>query len=508
MRSAALLAVVAFACGGSSKPKHELAAKELYARIRGTSVLGPSSGYVRSPLDSVPPAMFDVREPNACEVAILPGGEDSFAARMDLLARAKKSIRIEALIFTGDESGLRVADVLKEKKAAGLDVKVIVDAVNNLGMQTQWMLFDLKQHGIEIEGYEALGLHLVHEIPSPFLARFAKHGPNNRYHEKLWIIDAGTSDAEAVTGGLNIANEYFRVDPTNVPRYWRDQDVLVRGGVVADLAAAFDRNWEHFKARRSGLADKAWASARLIMEKTGVPQIPFTRDDKLVATVAAFETRTLARDFKPARCRFLQSRPRLNETYIQQAYMKMFASAQHEVLVANAYFLPTPSTLLMIREAAMRCVRVAIIGNSPQTNDTPGMNQLARGYYKEILAVNDTSAVKACKGGGVEIWEWLGKSPADAKQTQGLLHAKYAVVDRTLGLVGSYNLDARSERLNSESAIVFENAELGAQLGALHDHDLASSRRITAEEAATFERPETVQKRMAKELAAAFEDQL
>ena len=122
--------------------------------------------------------------------------------------------------------------------------------------------------------------------------------------------------------------------------------------------------------------------------------------------------------------------------------------------------------------------------------------------------MNDTPAVKACKGGGVEIWEWLGKAPADAKQTQGLLHAKYAVVDRKLSLVGSYNLDARSERINSESAIVFESDELGAQLGALHDHDLTSSRRVTAEEAATFERPETVQKRMAKDLAAAFEDQL
>jgi phosphatidylserine/phosphatidylglycerophosphate/cardiolipin synthase-like enzyme len=508
MRSAALLAVAAIACGGS-RPKYEVAAKDLQVRLRGKSVFGPVREWVPPDDDDPMYGVFIDRTAPECEVAILPGGEDSFAARMDLLARAKKSIRIEALIFTGDEAGLRVAEVLKAKKAAGLDVKVIVDAVNNLGMQTQWMLFDLKQHGVEVEGYEVLGLHLVDEIPSPFLAPFAKHGPNNRYHEKLWIIDAGTPDAEAVMGGLNIANEYFRVDPTNVARYWRDQDVLVRRAIVDDLAGAFDRNWQHFKARRAGAADAAWGLARSIMQKTGVPNIPFTRDARLAGTIAAFETRPLARDYKPAHCRFFQNRPRLHETYIQQAYMRLFDSAQKEVLVANAYFLPTPSTLLMIREAAKRCVRVVILGNSPATNDTPGMNSLARGYYKDILAVNETPAVKACtNGGGVEIWEWLGKSPADAKQTQGLLHAKYAVVDRKIALVGSYNLDARSERLNSESAIVFENAELGAQLGALHDRDLASSRRITAEEAATFERAETVQKRMAHQLATAFEDQL
>jgi hypothetical protein len=50
-----------------------------------------------------------------------------------------------------DESGLRVADVLKQKKQAGVDVKVIVDGVNNPSLQTQWMYFDLEQHGIEVE---------------------------------------------------------------------------------------------------------------------------------------------------------------------------------------------------------------------------------------------------------------------------------------------------------------------------------------------------------------------
>ena len=53
--------------------------------------------------------LFPVRPPDQCEVAIIAGGEDSFAIRMALLKRATKTIRIQALIFTGDESGLRHA---------------------------------------------------------------------------------------------------------------------------------------------------------------------------------------------------------------------------------------------------------------------------------------------------------------------------------------------------------------------------------------------------------------
>ena len=50
---------------------------------------------------------------------MLESGEGSFAARMDMLKRATTSIRIQALVFKGDEAGLRIAEVLKQKKAEG-----------------------------------------------------------------------------------------------------------------------------------------------------------------------------------------------------------------------------------------------------------------------------------------------------------------------------------------------------------------------------------------------------
>jgi phosphatidylserine/phosphatidylglycerophosphate/cardiolipin synthase-like enzyme len=137
------------------------------------------------------------------------------------------------------------------------------------------------------------------------------------------------------------------------------------------------------------------------------------------------------------------------------------------------------------------------------------MSLLGRAHYKDLLAIN--ARVKGCPNAdaGVEIWEWLGKAPADAKQTQGLMHAKFAVVDREISLVGSYNLDPRSERLNSETAIVYESPTLGAQLARTFlERDLATSRRITAEEASAFESPASVRRRFQKDFAGLFEDQL
>ena len=76
------------------------------------------------------------------------------------------------------------------------------------------MYFDLKQHGIEVEGYEAMALQWLNEVPVPQLTPHTDpNAPDKRYHEKMWIIDGETDDAIAVTGGLNIGNEYFRADP-------------------------------------------------------------------------------------------------------------------------------------------------------------------------------------------------------------------------------------------------------------------------------------------------------
>lgn len=514
---AALVSAATSACGGSSRGKEAtLSAAQQLARARGTTVFGPAAEF--SPATKPEHGhrgLFPVREPAECEVSVLAGGEAAFSARLELLRSARHTIRIQALIFTADEAGLRVAEVLKQKQAAGVQVRVIVDGFSNPSLQTQWMYFDLKQHGVEVEGYEALGLQWMNELPIPLVTPyFDPLLPNLRYHEKLWIVDAEQPQAEAITGGLNVANEYFRIDPQNVPRYWRDQDVLVRGKVLADLTAAFDRNWEYFKGiklERGRLTDAAWEATRAILAKTGKPNIPYTTIGRLTETVAAFEARPVVRDYQPARCRFFQSRPRLGESYIQQAYLKLLASAKREVLIANAYFVPTAAMTMAIRETAQRCVRVVILANSADTNDTPGITVLGRGYYAELLAVNRSRAVQDCGNpeAGVEIWEWQGKRAGEAKPSQGLLHAKFAVVDRQVSLVGSHNLDPRSERLNSESAIVYENATLGETLARTFlEQDLASSRRISDAEAATFENPRSAYQRFKKDLAGMFEEHL
>ena len=87
--------------------------------IQGTA-FGPTREFIGSPYEEVGHSgLFDVHPAEKCRIAVLPNGDDSFADRIQALKNADTSVRIQALIFTGDESGLYITELLKKKKPRG-----------------------------------------------------------------------------------------------------------------------------------------------------------------------------------------------------------------------------------------------------------------------------------------------------------------------------------------------------------------------------------------------------
>ena len=125
------------------------------------------------------------------------------------------------------------------------------------------------------------------------------------------------------------------------------------------------------------------------------------------------------------------------------------------------------------------------------------------------MAVNNEPLVQSCDEGGVQIWEWQGHRTNATEQTEGTIHAKFAVFDRRISIVGSYNIDPRSRSLNSETAIVIENGELSRQLaGMFYENDLDFSRQITLEETKAFTESKDTIYQLQKQFGILFEDLL
>ena len=100
---------------GSAPPLSKVPA----SAVQGTP-FGPAQEFVGSHYNEIGKSgLFDVHPAETCRIAVLPNGNDSFAARIQALENADTSVRIQALIFTGDESGLYIAELLKTKKGPG-----------------------------------------------------------------------------------------------------------------------------------------------------------------------------------------------------------------------------------------------------------------------------------------------------------------------------------------------------------------------------------------------------
>ena len=95
------------------------------------------------------------------------------------------------------------------------------------------------------------------------------------------------------------------------------------------------------------------------------------------------------------------------------------------------------------------------------------------------------------------------------EQTEGTIHAKYAVFDRRISIVGSYNMDPRSRTLNSESAIVFENENLSRQLADMfYENDLDFSKKITLQDTKAFSESADAVYQLQKEFGIFIQDAL
>jgi cardiolipin synthase len=125
---------------------------------------------------------------------------------------------------------------------------------------------------------------------------------------------------------------------------------------------------------------------------------------------------------------------------IELAYINAIDGAQHEIIMANAYFLPSQRFRVALQKAALRGVKVVLLLQGKVEYHMQHYATLA--LYDEMLRA------------GMEIHEYHAS----------YLHAKVAVVDGQWATVGSSNIEPFSLWLAREANLVVRDAEFAAAL--------------------------------------------
>ncbi|MDE2598682.1 MAG: cardiolipin synthase [Rhodocyclaceae bacterium] len=352
------------------------------------------------------------------QVQLLVDGPATFKAMFADLERARRSIEMESYIFEDAELGQRVAAVLKKKARAGVEVRLIYDAVGSLATAREFF-DDLAHAGVLVCEFNPV------RTSFPFRADKL----NNRDHRKITIVDAKV----AFTGGINISDVYSAGsssilkrkaddDDGELKRGWRDTSVRVQGPAVADFSILYADTW-----MRQG-CERAPALAARRASSNG---------ERLVTVVG--------------------STPGDSEPRIYRALLTAISGARKSVHMTMSYFVPDPQTTEFLVAAAQRGVDVTLVLQGK--SDSELVLRAGQSYYQALLAA------------GVKIYE----------RDDTLLHAKTTVIDGVWSTVGSSNVDWRSFLHNDEVNVIVFGADFGDEMEALFQRDLAQSERITPE---------------------------
>ncbi|MBR7182077.1 MAG: cardiolipin synthase, partial [Clostridia bacterium] len=149
-----------------------------------------------------------------------PLGEELMPDLLADLASAEKFIYLEFFII---EEGLfwnSILDILKEKAAAGVEVKVVFDDIGCMQTLPGNYAKQLKKMGIDATPFS----RLRGQADSEF---------NNRSHRKIAVIDGKIG----YTGGINLADEYINA----IEKYghWKDVGIRLEGEAVWELTRLF-----------------------------------------------------------------------------------------------------------------------------------------------------------------------------------------------------------------------------------------------------------------------------
>jgi phosphatidylserine/phosphatidylglycerophosphate/cardiolipin synthase-like enzyme len=289
-------------------------------------------------------------------------------------------------------------------------------------------------------------------------------------HNKTFLVDGKV----VITGGRNIADEYFDYDHEY---NFRDRDVLLLGKVTEKVAISFDDFWSsslsipiidlsedvtekiYDENRFDKLHEYAcnpenfWPQVRARLEKLPVVFQELKNSGNLVWVDDVS---------------FISDLPGKNDGssglggggISTSALIDLVKNAKYSLDIQTPYLITTELSQNLFRDAVKRGVNVRILTNSLASTDNV---EAFSSYQSDRIKLLET---------GVKIFEFR---PDAAERTRIMtdelhatldhkpifgLHAKSMVIDGKITVIGTFNLDPRSANLNTECVTIIDSEKI------------------------------------------------
>ncbi len=352
----------------------------------------------------------------------LRDGREFYPAELAAVRRARHAVNLEFYEFKAGAVGDAMLAALTERARAGVEVRVIVDALGSFSTP-----------GTYFDGLRAAGgqMHWYHPLRWD-----TWQNANNRTHRKLLVIDGETG----FIGGAGIADRWLH--SVGGKPAWRDSVFCVEGEAVAGLISTFSENW---------------------LESSG----------EILSGAAQFAFRALP---DGAKSFVVSSTPHGGGTQARILFQALIQSARETIRITTPYFLPDRSARRALIEAVrQRGVQVQILTAGPYI-DHPVVRKLSRHSSRHLLEAGaeiyeyQPSMIHAKLMTVDGQWNVVGSTNFDHRSFALNDEVNLAVLDRDLARVieGDFFDDLQQSR-RLTLAMLRERALLGFE-PALLDH--------------------------------------
>ena len=260
---------------------------------------------------------------------LLHNGNNAFASLIAALQHATRSIHMEYYIIRDDRIGRTFAEILIRKARAGLEVRVIYDAVGSWRL-SRTTLRRMHEAGVRTAAYGRI------RFPW-FTTRVSR-----RNHRKIVVTDGRV----AYLGGINIAKYYLDGDYMGK---WRDEHLRIEGDAVADLQRLFIADWA--RTTKECLDPRGYIAPHRIRQRLPI-QLAWSEEGPSRLTVA-------------------------------EAFAAAIVRARERVRICSPYFLPPVMLLDALRLAARSGIRVEVM--IPTCSDSPFSDLVSDSYVEDLL---------------------------------------------------------------------------------------------------------------------------
>ena len=246
---------------------------------------------------------------------VINEGAGIYDAQIAAIRESKGSVHLEAYIFHPGVSADAILQALCERARAGVQVRLIIDAIGSLRTARNYFAA-LEAAGGRVYRYHSLRWHL-------FLRW------NSRTHRNILVVDGEV----AFIGGAGVADHWSRSDPAP----WRDCVVRVSGPIVGGLQAVFAENWLE-------------CAGELLVGARSFPPIG-SGDRDFAEGMAVGSTPTAGRS-----------------TRARMLVQFLLASARQSIDLSSPYFVPDEGIRRELLAAQARGVRIRIVSGGPYSD--------------------------------------------------------------------------------------------------------------------------------------------